>query len=108
MRASQIIGHNIRQQRKIRLLTQRELAVALGFTNRYIEQVEQGVRCPSMDKLVKICEWFGITLDDILPIEEQRHIEEKDRRINEIVDVLNFLELTQIGAVKTIVSSMRG
>jgi transcriptional regulator with XRE-family HTH domain len=103
----EIIGLNIRKYRKMKGLTQNELDKELGFADKYIASIEQGLRRPGLDKLILICEYFGVTLDDILPMEEP-DADVKDKWIVEIVDMLRVLEPTQIGAVRMLVSSMRG
>jgi transcriptional regulator with XRE-family HTH domain len=83
-------------------MTQKQLADALGFAPRYIAQIEQGVKGPSLDKLVEICRYFGISMADILPVEED-NTGSKERWINEIVDGLKAFDINRIGMVKAMV-----
>ena len=103
----QVLGERIRYYRTLRGLTQIELAGELGVAPRYIGNIEQGNRGPSLDMQVKICRFFGISMADILPIEEAPHLTSQDKMIGEIVRACRSLEPAQIGFVKTMVSSLQ-
>lgn len=105
---SYIVGQRIRHYRKASGLTQKELADKLGVAPRYIGNIEQGNRRPSLEMLVNICKWFGINTSDVLPVEDERNTEVRDRIISEINDALGALEITQMELVKTMVCSLVG
>lgn len=106
MATPEILGSRIRHYRKINALTQKELAAQLGVAPKYIAHIEQGVKGPSLEKLVEICKWFGVSMADILPIEEQDDLKAKEKMIREIVKTLRALEITQVGIVKAMVCSL--
>jgi len=103
----QILGHRIKHYRKLKGLTQSDLDKELGFSDKYIASIEQGHRKPSLDKLVIMCKYFGISMADILPMEEPDNVV-KDKWIGEILDTLKSLEPVQVGTVRTFVGSLRG
>lgn len=99
----QVIGERIKFYRKERGLTQKELERDLGVAPRYISNIEQGNRGPSIDMQVKICQYFGISMADLLPLEKPAELTPKDRMIGEIVAVCRALEINQIGIIKSMI-----
>ena len=60
------IGKNIRKYRKLKGLTLEKLAEVLETETNYLGQCERGERRFSLDKLVDLIEYFGITANDII------------------------------------------
>ena len=60
------IGARIKNLRKERGLTQQTLADELGVTLNYISKIEPGMKVPSIDVLVVMAEYFGVSLDHIV------------------------------------------
>ena len=102
----QILGEQIRYYRKLNNVTQKELAAKLGVAPRYIGHIEQGRRGPSLDMLVAVCQWFGVSMSDILPIGAK--CAEKEKLIAEIVDVLHTWKTPQVRMLGKMVHSMKG
>jgi len=103
-----IVGQRIRYYRKLNDVTQMELAQKLGVAPRYISNIEQGTRRPSLDMLVEICNWFGVELSDILPLGAEKEMCPKEQLIYEIAATCKALDISQIGIVKTMVCSLKG
>lgn len=61
----QIIGKNLSELRKKKKLTQAELAVKLNYSDKAISKWEHGDALPSIENLVEICNFYGITLDQL-------------------------------------------
>lgn len=61
------IGKNIRKYRQLQGLTLEKLAEALDTEPNYLGQCERGERRFSLDKLIELTEYFGITANDIIP-----------------------------------------
>lgn len=59
------IGKNIQAIRKSHGYTQEKLAEAIECSPRYIGDIEQDRSKPSYEVLVRICNLFGIGLDEI-------------------------------------------
>lgn len=55
-----LIGLNISYYRRVRHLTQVELAEAVGISSNYLSQVERGYKSISLVNLLKIAEVLGI------------------------------------------------
>lgn len=69
------IGDTIRYLRKEKDITQDELADILGVSHQSVSRWESGICYPDMELLPVISEFFGVTLDKLLGINE--HIEQE-------------------------------
>jgi transcriptional regulator with XRE-family HTH domain len=54
------IGKVIRERRKAAAMTQAALAEAIGLESETVSRLENGIRLPSIEKLVEIAEVFGV------------------------------------------------
>lgn len=57
------IGRNIYKLRIARAMTQEALGIKIGLTPSAISNIEKSTSYPSIDTLIKIAEFFGVTLD---------------------------------------------
>lgn len=60
------IGRFIAAARRAKGLTQRELAEALGLSNRTISKWECGDGLPELANILPLCELLDITADELL------------------------------------------
>ena len=60
------IGRFIAAMRRERGMTQRELAEALGLSNRTISKWECGAGLPELMNVLPLCELLGVTADELL------------------------------------------
>ncbi|MFA6667278.1 MAG: helix-turn-helix transcriptional regulator [Bacilli bacterium] len=60
------IGKNLTELRKKMKLTQAELAAKLNYSDKAISKWEHGDAIPSIENLVEICKFYGITLDQLV------------------------------------------
>lgn len=84
------IGKNIRKYRKLKGLTLEKLAEVLDTDTNYLGQCERGERRFSLDKLVDLIAYFGITANDIIPIPsaQRRRPRENNPYLREINELL--------------------
>ncbi len=65
------IGKRLKEERKRLHRTQEEVAEAVELTPAFIGHIERGERSLSLDTLVKLCNYYGVTIDyllaDVLP-----------------------------------------
>ena len=61
---------NLKKLRETKGITQTELAKELGVVRSTICQYEKGNREPDMETLIKIADYFGVSIDFILDREE--------------------------------------
>ncbi len=59
--------------RKNKNKTQQEVALRIGITRAYYQQIEAGTRQKRMDivLLTKMADYFGISLEEIIRLEER-------------------------------------
>ena len=59
----------IKELRKMKLITQQELANELGLSRQTISYIENGVKVPSITIALKIAEFFSIPVEKIFQLE---------------------------------------
>ncbi len=59
-------GEKLRALRTRRGLTTRELAAILEVSNGYVTQIENGSRTPSAGVILKIADFFWVSLDRLM------------------------------------------
>ena len=60
------IGEKLKTLRLQHNLTTRQLAEHLGTTNSQISRIENGLRQPSGDLIIKIADFFNVSLDQLM------------------------------------------
>lgn len=71
----------LRELRKKSDLTMKELGAEIGVAESTISQYETGKRQPDYETLLKLGEFFGVTVDYILTGEEKAPAQEDERTI---------------------------
>lgn len=66
MDLNEIVATNLTELRKINNLTQQEFADAIGFSDKSISKWERGLAVPTVDILIKIADYYGITVNDLI------------------------------------------
>lgn len=69
------LNENIRQLRLARNLSQVDLAKALGVTKQSISNWENNNIQPSIDMLIRVSDFFSVSTDFILGLDDRRYIE---------------------------------
>ena len=59
-------GKNFKELRIERGLSQRDLAKATGISQQAISFWEQDKRTPNMDDCIRLADFYGITLDELV------------------------------------------
>lgn len=86
-----MFGENIKELRKERNLTQKELAEIIGVSQSAIYFWEKEINEPTAGALVKMAKFFGVSVDEILSLEK----EVKKELPKERVMLESFSRLTQ-------------
>ena len=69
---------NLRELRRLKLLTQKELAKAVGVEYQAVQRWEAGVRYPRPAQQRKLCEVLGVTPAEMLAALDQSREEGKE------------------------------
>lgn len=69
------LNENIRQLRIARNLSQVDLAKALGVTKQSISNWENNNIQPSIDMLIRLSQFFSVSTDYLLGLNQRRYIE---------------------------------
>ena len=101
------IGKNIRKYRKLKGLTLEKLAEIMETDTNYLGQCERGERRFSLDKLVDLIEYFGITANDIIPYNElSENNMDKNVYMAEINTILKDCSDNQLAVVVNVLNDM--
>ena len=87
------IGENLKKQRKLKNLTQEQLADILGVPSQAVSKWERGEVYPDIELLPTIAEYFGITTDELMGMKE----------IRDSVDVKNILDKAKYNMSKGLI-----
>lgn len=58
-----IFGNHLKELRKTHHITQKQLALEIGASERGIQQYELGERKPNHDMLIAIADYFNVSID---------------------------------------------
>ncbi len=56
----------IKKLRKAKKMTQKDLANRFGVTNITVSRWETGIKKPSIETAIKLADFFGVSLDELL------------------------------------------
>ena len=62
----QLLGANVRRCRKLRGMTQEQLALEVGMERSYVSDLERGTRNPSVRALGRLAEALGVEPKELL------------------------------------------
>lgn len=71
-------GTRLKELRKSKNLTQQELAEAIGLVKSSISAYEKDLKYPSIDILIKLSKFFGISCDYFLGLSDNVEIKKYD------------------------------
>lgn len=82
------ISENIRKYRKIKGLTQEELAMQLGVTPQAVSRWEAGSGMPDISLIVPIAQNLGVTTDTLFGMEDIEYDRQAIDKVKEQIDAL--------------------
>jgi transcriptional regulator with XRE-family HTH domain len=68
----QLLGANVRRYRKLKGMTQEQLALEAGMERSYVSDLERGTRNPTVRALGRLADALGIEPKDLLEFELPR------------------------------------
>lgn len=64
--ARQVFGQNVRRARRLKDISQEELALGADLSRTYVSEVERGVRNVSIDNMGLLAQALGVPLRDLV------------------------------------------
>ena len=100
----EILSDNSTRLRKSRNLTQAEFADIIKYSDKSVSKWETGMSVPSLETLVEIAEFYGMSLDDLVkkPVDSEKvMIVEKIQKTNKLTICL--LSIAAVWLLATII-----
>lgn len=66
-------SENLKYYRKYKGVTQKELADAIGTNNTTLSNWEKGISKPDIDTIIKLSNYFGISIDDLVFFKNEKN-----------------------------------
>ena len=86
-------GKRVKELRESRGYTQIQFSEKMNISRGYYSKVELGIKAPSIDVLIDIAEFFGVTLD-YLVLGKTLEMDKVKNEIRALIDSLRVLEQT--------------
>jgi transcriptional regulator with XRE-family HTH domain len=90
------MGSKIKEYRKVMNLTTHELGELSGTSQSTISEIERGNRSIQVESLAKICKALGVTLGDVLPIDNEDQNEKSDSQQSQLLNLIDSLSHEEI------------
>ncbi len=87
------LSARLKQLRTAKGLTQYQAAKAVGVTRSVISGYETEMRSPSLDILVSLAHFYGVTTDYLLCVDNRQSIDVSGLNEDEIVTVSHMVDL---------------
>ncbi len=71
-------GTRLKELRKVKNLTQQELANKVDLVKSSISAYEKGLKYPSVEVLIKLCNCFNVSADYLLGLSDEKEIKKYD------------------------------
>lgn len=94
------VGNRIREERRRRRMSQKELGEKIGVKHNTISQYENATNSPDQDALFKIARAFSLKVDDLFPPME---IEDKNRNFERALMLDKDLDLKDAIFLKSLI-----
>ncbi len=92
------LGENIKQIRKEKRLTQKDISNVLGVSVASVTMWELGQRCPSVSSLVKLADYLDVSIDYLTERSNNRTVAQDDENpISTIPIFQKYSELDEYG-----------
>lgn len=99
---NEVLSNNLVILRKANNLTQSELAQKLQYSDKTISKWETGEIIPSLENTIKLCELYGITLNEITsPLPNNKSLPKKRNFQNQNKIIITLLAILTVWATAT-------
>ncbi len=92
------LGAALKKFREGKHLNQEEFAGIIGCTGQYVSDVERGKYSLSLKKYITLCDYFGVSADELM-FGKQEQYSEFDVR-NRIIKLLDTMNVEQIELIE--------
>ena len=82
----QTLGMMISSLRKEKGMTQLELVVKMGVTDKAVSKWERDLSCPDINSIPKLAEIFDVSVDDLMQVKAESKEYMSKNKVDEIVD----------------------
>lgn len=103
----QTLGERIAALRKVRGLTQAELAAQMGVTDKAVSKWERDLSRPDVDTLPRLAEFFDMTVDALMRDSAEEGEPEPNVRRSALVDLILRAVAAAMGVAVTVLSVLR-
>lgn len=95
-------ANRLAQLRQNKSISARDMSLSLGFSQGYINNIENGINFPSFPNFFYICEFLGVTPSEFFDL--QSH---DPTKLNELAQAAKGLSNEQLDSIITIIKSMK-
>ena len=89
------------QLRTKKNVSQREMSLAIGQNQNYINHIESCQGMPSLAGIIYICEYLGITISEFFDFEASN-----PAKLHSIIELLKKLDDEQLSSIETIIKGL--
>ncbi len=82
-----LVGRKIRHFRRIKNITQEELAFEINTSPAYISNIERGKKKPSLQKLFEIADILGVTINDLVYSSSENVVFLNSKELSELISL---------------------
>ena len=102
------VGENIKKLREEKEMLQKQVAAAVGVHPSNYSKIEKGEREPSIEVLDGLAKLFGVTIDQIVHLDENlpKEIVVEDKTTTEQIKLIQQLDDEDKKAIFRIISTM--
>lgn len=100
----ELFGQRIKNLRRLHHLTQEKLAELIDIDIRQVARIEAGENYPSVVSLIKICQVFNVTPNDL--IYDNKNVDENANMYklkSDIFDILSLAKTEQLELIKKLI-----
>lgn len=85
------LGMMIAELRKEKGMTQMDLAVKMGVTDKAVSKWERDLSCPDINSLPTLAEFLGVSVDELMQIKKETYEPKKKSEGNDNEDYRYYL-----------------
>lgn len=102
------IANNLKVLRKQKGLLQKQVAAELDIGYSNYNKLEKGYRDISLNELIKVAKFYGLSLDELVSMDEQEviEVEIENKPKNEQLELLEELDLEDKDIIYKLINTM--